>query len=80
LLGVLAFWAGLRIQSRKSSNTLSTLIPPTGVGQSAVNAPANVKLELPEDITSLNLNLDSNSLPPKMSAGVKMPASTETLQ
>ena len=80
LLGVLAVWAGLRIQSRKSSNTLSTLIPPTGVGQSAVNAPANVKLELPEDITSLNLILDSNSLPPKMSAGVKMPASTETLQ
>jgi pilus assembly protein FimV len=80
LLGVLAVWAGLRIQSRKSSNTLSTLIPPTGVRQSAVNAPANVKLELPEDITSLNLILDSNSLPPKMSAGVKMPASTETLQ
>ena len=80
LLGVLAVWAGLRIQSRKTSNTLSTLMPPPDNGKSSFIAPANTKLELPPDITALDLNLDLNSHPPQLSGGLKSHASTETLQ
>jgi pilus assembly protein FimV len=80
LLGVLAVWAGLRIQSRKTSNTLSTLMPPPDIGKTSSIAPAKTKLELPPDITALDLNLDLNSHPPQLSGGVKSHGSTETLQ
>jgi pilus assembly protein FimV len=80
LLGVLAVWAGLRIQSRKSSNTLSTLEPQADLVKSPVNAPSDIRLAMPADIASLNLDLDSNSPPPKSPGSVRSTASTETLQ
>jgi hypothetical protein len=80
LLGVLAVWAGLRIQSRKSSNTLSTLEPQSDLVKSPVNAPSDIRLAMPADIASLNLDLDSNSPSPKSPGSVRPTASTETLQ
>jgi pilus assembly protein FimV len=80
LLGVLAVWAGLRIQSRKSSNTLSTLEPQSDLVKSPVNAPSDIRLAMPADIASLNLDLDSNSPSPKSPGSVRSTASTETLQ
>ncbi len=80
LLGVLAVWAGLRIQSRKSSNTLSTLMPQADTVKSTVNAPSDIRLAMPADIASLNLDLDSNAPSPKSPGSVRTTASTETLQ
>ena len=80
LLGVLAVWAGLRIQSRKSSNTLSTLMPQADMVKSTVNAPSDIRLAMPADIASLNLDLDSNAPSPKSPGSVRSTASTETLQ
>jgi len=80
LLGVLAVWAGLRIQSRKSSNTLSTFMPQADLVKSTVNAPSDIRLAMPADIASLNLDLDSNSPSPKTPGSVRSTASTETLQ
>ena len=80
LLGVLAVWAGLRIQSRKSSNTLSTFMPQADLVKSTVNAPSDIRLAMPADIASLNLDLDSNAPSPKSPGSVRSTASTETLQ
>ncbi len=80
LLGVLAVWAGLRIQSRKSSNTLSTLMPQADMVKSTVKAPSDIRLAMPADIASLNLDLDSNAPSPKSPGSVRTTASTETLQ
>ena len=83
LLGILAVWAGLRIQSRKSLNTLKTLntLPPNSdVGKSNVQATLTAKLALPADIASLNLNLDSTPPLQKTPGDAKLPASTETPQ
>ena len=80
LLGVLAVWAGLRIQSRKSSNTLSTFMPQADLVKSTVNAPSDIRLAMPADIASLNLDLDSNSPSPKTPGSVRSTASTEALQ
>lgn len=80
LLGVLAVWAGLRIQSRKSSNTLSTLMPQADLVKSTVNAPSDIRLTMPADIASLNLDLDLNPPSLKSPGSVRSPASTETLQ
>ena len=80
LLGVLAVWAGLRIQSRKSSNTLSTFMPQADLVKSTVNAPSDIRLAMPADIASLNLDLDLNPPSLKSPGSVRSPASTETLQ
>ena len=80
LLGVLAVWAGLRIQSRKSSNTLSTLMPQADLVKPTVNTPSDIRLAMPADIASLNLDLDSNSPSPKSPGSVRSTASSETLQ
>ena len=80
LLGVLAVWAGLRIQSRKSSNTLSTFMPQADLVKSTVNTPSDIRLAMPADIASLNLDLDSNSPSPKTPGSVRSTASTEALQ
>ena len=80
LLGVLAVWAGLRIQSRKSSNSLSTFMPQADLVKSTVNAPSDIRLAMPADIASLNLDLDSNSPSPKTPGSVRSTASTEALQ
>ena len=80
LLGVLAVWAGLRIQSRKSSNTLSTLVPQADLVKSTLNAPSDIRLAMPADIASLNLDLDLNPASLKSPGSVRSPASTETLQ
>jgi FimV-like protein len=80
LLGVLAVWAGLRIQSRRSSHTLSTLISSEEIGKSAGIASQSAKLEMPANIAALDLNLD---LPPQANTNfgsVRSRASTETLQ
>ena len=80
LLGVLAVWAGLRIQIRKTSNTLSTLMLWENTGKLAATATQSVKLAMPAHIAALDLNLDLNPQTHKTSGGLKSPASTETLQ
>ena len=80
LLGVLAVWAGLRVQSRKTSHTLSTLIPSHDIEKSASIAPQNTHLTMPANITTLDLNLDLNPQAHKQHVGNRSAASTETLQ
>ena len=80
LLGVLAVWAGLRIQSRNTSNTLSTLRPAENRGPSAGTSPQSAKLAMPANIAAIDLNLDLNPQTRNNSGGFKSPASTETLQ
>ena len=80
LLGVLAVWAGLRIQSRKTSHTLSTLMPSEEIGKSAGIATQSDKLEMPANIAALDLNLDLAPQANNKLSSVRSPASTETLQ
>jgi pilus assembly protein FimV len=80
LLGVLAVWAGLRIQSRNTSSTLSTLRPSENRGPSAGTSPQSAKLAMPANIAAIDLNLDLNPQTRNNSGGFKSPASTETLQ
>jgi len=80
LLGVLAVWAGLRIQSRNTSSTLSTLRPSENRGPSAGTSPQSAKLAMPANIAAIDLNLDLNPHTRNNSGGFKSPASTETLQ
>ena len=80
LLGVLAVWAGLRIQSRKTSHTLSTLMPSEEIGKSAGMATHSAKLEMPSNIAALDLNLDLAPQANNKLSSVRSPASTETLQ
>jgi hypothetical protein len=80
LLGVLAVWAGLRIQSRNTSSTLSTLRPSENRGLSAGTLPQSAKLAMPANIAAIDLNLDLNPQTRNTSGGFKSPASTETLQ
>jgi pilus assembly protein FimV len=80
LLGVLAVWAGLRIQSRNTSNTLSTLRPSENRGPSAGTSPQSAKLAMPANIAAIDLNLDLNPQTRNNSGSFKSPASTETLQ
>ena len=58
LLGILAVGAGLRIQTRKSASSLSTLTPPKH--KVAVNSAVEMALqtELPAEIVALNLDLN----------------------
>ena len=80
LLGVLAVWAGLRIQSRKTSHTLSTLMPSEEIGKSAGMATQSTKLEMPSNIAALDLNLDIAPQANNKLSSIRSPASTETLQ
>ena len=80
LLGVLAVWAGLQIQSRKTSNALSTLTSSDDLRKSASIAPQSTKTALPANIRALNLNLDLNPQARNTLGGVRSTASTETLQ
>jgi pilus assembly protein FimV len=80
LLGVLAVWAGLRIQSRKTSHTLSTLMPSEEIGKSAGMATQSAKLEMPSNIAALDLNLDIAPQANNKLSSIRSPASTETLQ
>jgi pilus assembly protein FimV len=80
LLGVLAVWAGLRIQSRKSSHTLSTLMTSEEIGKSAGIATHSAKLEMPANIAALDLNLDLTPQANNKLGSVRSSASTETLQ
>jgi hypothetical protein len=59
LLGFLAVWAGIRIQGGKSSQALSTLMSAADLNQAHPPPERAVKLELPADITALDLNLNS---------------------
>ena len=80
LLGVLAVWAGLRIQGRKTNNGMSTLIPSDDIGKSNGLAPQSAKLEMPASLAELDLNLDLNPTARHPIGGFRSPASTETLQ
>jgi pilus assembly protein FimV len=80
LLGVLAVWAGLRIQSRKSSHTLSTLMSSEEIGKSAGVATQSAKLEMPANIAALDLSLDLTPQANTNLGSVRSRASTETLQ
>jgi hypothetical protein len=80
LLGVLAIWAGLRIQSRKSSHTLSTLMSSEEIGKSAGVATQSAKLEMPANIAALDLSLDLTPQANTNLGSVRSRASTETLQ
>jgi pilus assembly protein FimV len=80
LLGVLAVWAVLRIQGRKTNNGMSTLIPSEDIGKSTGLAPQNAKLEMPASLAELDLNLDLNPKARHPIGGFRSPASTETLQ
>jgi pilus assembly protein FimV len=80
LLGILAVWAGLRIQSRNTSSTLSTLRPSENRGPSAGTSPQSAKLAMPANIAAIDLNLDLNPQARNNSGSFKSPASTETLQ
>jgi pilus assembly protein FimV len=79
LLGVLTVWAGLKIQSRKANQALSTLIP-TALNSGMTLADRNDKLELPAEITALNLNLGINSHPTEFQKSFRSPSHTETRQ
>jgi pilus assembly protein FimV len=63
LLGVLAVWAGIRIQGRKSSQSLSTLLSAADLNSNQTSPDRHVKLELPADITALDLNLNAQGKP-----------------
>lgn len=80
LLGVLAVWAGLRVQGQKSSPTLSTLMPSPDLAATRSGIDRNIKLGLPADITALDLNLDVNASNKKPAGHLRSPSSTETLQ
>jgi pilus assembly protein FimV len=80
LLGVLAVWAGLRIQARKSLPTLSTLVSPSEPDLPISVAGRNSQLELPADITALDLNLDLNPQANKSASHLRTPATTESTQ
>ena len=80
LLGILAVWAGLRIQSRKTARHLSTLTSSEDIGKSSSMASQNSKLEMPASIASLDLNLDLTPQANNKLGGVRSPASVETLQ
>lgn len=80
LLGVLAVWAGLQIQSRKSLKALSTLAPAANSDTSELAFNQNNSMKLPAYIVALDLNLDLNPQAAKTSASFRSPSTTETLQ
>jgi len=80
LLGVLAVWAGLQIQSRKSLKALSTLAPAANSDTSELAFNQNNSMKLPAYIVALDLNLDLNPQAANTSACFSAPATTETLQ
>jgi pilus assembly protein FimV len=80
LLGVLAVWAGLRVQGQKSSPTLSTLMPSPDLAAHTAGIDRNIKLGLPANITALDLNLDLNPSSAKTAGHLRSPSNTETLQ
>ena len=80
LLGVLLVWAGLRIQGRRASPTLSTLMPSADMSTPSTGIAPNLKLELPADITALDLNLNTSAQSGKVSGQFRSPTATETLQ
>ncbi len=73
LLSVLAVWAGIKIHGRQSSKSLSTLMSAADLNQAHTSQDAAIKLELPADITALDLNLNSQSQP---LSGRSQPSST----
>lgn len=80
LLGVLAVWAGLRIQSRNASPTLSTLMPVSDITGGLKKPLSNTPMELPADIASLDLNLPATSQDARVTGQFRSPTATETLQ
>ncbi len=80
LLGVLAVWAGLQIQSRKSLKALSTLAPAANSDTSELAFNQNNSMKLPAYIVALDLNLDLNPQAAKTSASFRSLSTTEALQ
>ena len=80
LLGVLAVWAGLRVQGRRASPTLSTLMPAAEMATAPTGITPGIKLELPADITALDLNLNPSTQVTQSTGHFRSPTTTETLQ
>ncbi len=78
LLGILLLGAGLRIQTRKSSSTLSTLTPAARQPETQVVKGSASPLELPPEIAALNLDLNPQNNP--LGGSFQSPASTKTIQ
>lgn len=78
LLGILVVGAGLRIQTRKSFTSLSTLTPSTNQPKADIFKTNASPLELPPEIAALNLDLnpDNNS----SGRSFQSPVSTKTIQ
>jgi pilus assembly protein FimV len=80
LLGVLAVWAGLRIQARRASPTLSTLMPAADLATVHTGTLPSMKMELPADITALDLNLNASQHTSQTASQFRSPLTTETRQ
>ncbi len=78
LLGILLLGAGLRIQTRKSSSTLSTLTPAARQPETQVVKGSASPLELPPEIAALNLDLNPQNNP--LGGSFQSPTSTKTIQ
>ena len=78
LLGILLLGAGLRIQTRKSSSTLSTLKPAARQPETQLVKGSASPLELPPEIAALNLDLNPQNNP--LGGSFQSPASTKTIQ
>lgn len=78
LLGILLLGAGLRIQTRKSSSTLSTLTPAARQPQTQVVKGSASPLELPPEIAALNLDLNPQNN--NLGDSFQSPTSTKTIQ
>jgi pilus assembly protein FimV len=78
LLGILLLGAGLRIQTRKSSSTLSTLTPAARQPETQVVKGSASPLELPPEIAALNLDLNPQNNP--LGGSFQSPATTKTIQ
>ncbi len=78
LLGILLVGAGLRIQTRKSSSTLSTLTPAARQAEAPVVKGSASPLELPPEIAALNLDLNPQNN--TLGGSFQSPASTKTIQ
>jgi pilus assembly protein FimV len=78
LLGILLLGAGLRIQTRKSSSTLSTLTPAARQPQTQVVKGSASPLELPPEIAALNLDLNPQNN--NLGGSFQSPTSTKTIQ
>jgi len=70
----------LRVQGRRASPTLSTLMPAAEMATAPTGITPGIKLELPADITALDLNLNTSTQASQSTGHFRSPTTTETLQ